>query len=131
MPSTPTMLPDSAVRRMAIHAVPAVLAAAGRTLPPTLPDGAGKARQRIARHYLLGDIESDSALHPVLRGGARILLDAAEEGTKRLTAAGIDAAIAGCKCAPNPDPKAVAVLKGFVDCLVEGAFAGLRSASRV
>lgn len=122
--TTPTMLPDATRRRIATHAIPAVLGAS------TLA-GDGKARFRAARHATLTDIVADGELHLILRGGAKILLDAAEKGTHRLTDQGIDAAIAGCKCAPNPDPKAVMVLKAIVDAAVEGAFLGLRSAVRL
>ena len=124
MPHSPTMLPDATRQRIATHAVPAVLEA-------SQSPGDGKARFRAARHATLTDVAADAGLHPILRGGAKILLDAAEEGSHRLTDAGIDAAISGCKCAPNPDPKAVRVLKAIVDAAVEGAFLGLRSAIRL
>ena len=131
MPSTPTMLPDDQIRRMAAHAVPAVLLASTTKFSAPTPQGDGKARQRIARHDFFGSLGADDGLHPFIRAGAKILLDAAEEGTHRLTDAGIDAAVGACKCAPNPDPKAIRALKGFVDCLLQGAFAGLREAGRV
>lgn len=134
---TPSTLPATVRRRLAVHAAAAVDEA--DDLGP-LPSG--DERRRRARLTTMGALHHDlsagdragldHAQGAMLRRGIGVLIDAAEDvahgAVGELTDAGIEAARKAAHCAC--DEQFIRVLRTILDVVVEGAFAGLRRAAR-
>ena len=133
----PTMLPAALRDAMAVAAVKGV-----QDADFAFPDATGEERRRAARLIAMGTLHADLVLDQLpelgavgtmkARQGIGVLIDAAEDVTHgvvgEITDAGIAAAQRAAHCACGPT--FVAVMKALLDIAVQGAFAGIRAATK-